>query len=209
VTGSSGGLISGGALSSGMGGGLAGATAVGAKAGAVALVSKVALPVVGAVAVSASGWVVSHRFQEQTESPPVNSVALAQPAPSQNASVETPNSMQTAEALPPMVKDLNPQKRRAAGTEQRSLSDELSLLRGARQALGAGRAKDALSLLDAYQARVKQPLLWPEYQATRALALCASGRHAEGREAAARLAQRHPKSPFIKQIQSQCGSEPQ
>jgi len=84
------------------------------------------------------------------------------------------------------------------------LRAETSALRAAQQALRAGDAERALSLLNQQDATYQQGLLQQERSAARVLALCQSGKVDGARAEAARFEQRWPKSPLVARIRSAC-----
>jgi hypothetical protein len=91
---------------------------------------------------------------------------------------------------------------RDAGDE--TLSGELTLLHGARQALARGDASAALQALDAHATRYPNAMLRQEALSARALALCEAGRVAEARRTAAQLARLAPRSPHLIRLSDSC-----
>jgi hypothetical protein len=86
-----------------------------------------------------------------------------------------------------------------------SLLGEVALLRDARAALAAGAAARALRVLDAHAAKYPHGALLQERLSTRILALCAMGRIAEARSAAAAFERAFPSSPHRERIRASCG----
>jgi len=86
-----------------------------------------------------------------------------------------------------------------------SLRDELSLLTEVRAALQRGDGVTALRLLDRHDTSDRQ--LLAERAAARVLALCASGKTDEAREAAAEFARRHPGSLQLSAVARSCAGE--
>lgn len=95
----------------------------------------------------------------------------------------------------------------AQSEEGETLSGELTLLHGARQALARGDASAALQALDAHAARYPNGKLRQEALSARALALCEAGRTAEARRMAAQLARIAPRSPHLIRLADSCALE--
>jgi len=79
----------------------------------------------------------------------------------------------------------------------------VALLSRATSALRAGRAADALTLLNEHQHKFPKGVLSEERRAAKAQALCSLGRQTEGRAELARLA---PHSPAAIRAQQACGN---
>jgi hypothetical protein len=77
-------------------------------------------------------------------------------------------------------------------------------LHDARQALARGDATAALQALDTHAARFPKAVLRQEALSARALALCAAGRTAEARRAAAQLERIAPRSPHLIRLADSC-----
>jgi len=92
----------------------------------------------------------------------------------------------------------------ARALEGETLSNELSLLRSARQALERGDARAALRELDTHAALFREPVLRQEALAARALALCAAGRDADARRVALQLTRIAPRSPHLIRLSDSC-----
>lgn len=99
--------------------------------------------------------------------------------------------------------------RAAAAARQGSegLDAEIALLRDAQQALQAGQFAQALSKLDEHASRYPRGVLSTEREASRAIALCRSGRAPSGRAIAARLLAKSPGSPLATRVRAACGQE--
>jgi hypothetical protein len=80
----------------------------------------------------------------------------------------------------------------------------VALLRQANAELAAGHPERALVLLDDHAHRFPRGGLVEEREAARVLALCAAGRHAEGRRAQARFLHAHASSPQAARVQAAC-----
>jgi hypothetical protein len=91
--------------------------------------------------------------------------------------------------------------------EGETLSEELALLHRARQALARGDAAGSLQALDTHAARFPSAVLRQEALSARTLALCASGRTAEARRAAAQLERIAPRSPHLIRLADSCARE--
>ncbi|WP_438011688.1 hypothetical protein WME89_25455 [Sorangium sp. So ce321] len=87
------------------------------------------------------------------------------------------------------------------------LDAEIALLRDAQQALQAGQFAQALSKLDEHASRFPRGVLSTEREASRAIALCRSGRAAPGRAIAAKLLAQSPGSPLATRVRAACGQE--
>lgn len=83
---------------------------------------------------------------------------------------------------------------------QDRLAEEVALLSRATSALRAGRAAEALKLLDEHQRKFPKGVLGVERRGARALALCALKRVSEGRAELARLAPQSPAAGRAKQV---------
>lgn len=84
------------------------------------------------------------------------------------------------------------------------LAQEVALLSRATSDLHAGRAAEALGVLDEYQRKFPNGLLAQERRAARAQALCALGRRSEAESELERLA---PKSLAAARARQACGSD--
>lgn len=93
----------------------------------------------------------------------------------------------------------------AAPVTPETLAEETRLLREADQALRAGNAARALSLLDEHQSRFPRGVLAPERRAERLLASCQLG-HVDAKAARAYLAS-HPSSAFAARIRDACNAK--
>ncbi|WP_437932435.1 hypothetical protein WMF37_25305 [Sorangium sp. So ce291] len=87
------------------------------------------------------------------------------------------------------------------------LDAEIALLRDAQQALQAGQFAQALSKLDEHASRFPRGVLSTEREASRAIALCRSGRAAPGKAIAAKLLAQNPGSPLATRVRAACGQE--
>jgi len=83
---------------------------------------------------------------------------------------------------------------------QDRLAQEVALLARATSDLHAGRAANALKVLDEYQRQFPKGLLTEERRAARAQALCALGRQSEAQAELARLAPQSPAAARAKQV---------
>ncbi|WP_437648751.1 hypothetical protein [Sorangium sp. So ce362] len=95
----------------------------------------------------------------------------------------------------------------AARSGSDGLDAEIALLRDAQQALQAGQFAQALSKLNEHASRYPRGVLSTEREASRAIALCRSGRTASGRAIAARLLAKSPGSPLATRVRAACGQE--
>ncbi|WP_437726229.1 hypothetical protein [Sorangium sp. So ce861] len=95
----------------------------------------------------------------------------------------------------------------AARPGAEGLDAEIALLRDAQQALQAGQFAQALSKLNEHGSRYPRGVLSTEREASRAIALCRSGRAAAGRAIAAKLLAQSPGSPLATRVRAACGQE--
>jgi hypothetical protein len=182
----------------------------------------------------ASGAVVATRQQHRTEQQHASASAVAQPsraalpvsapAPVESAAPTAARAAQLVQPNEPAVaieaptparavpakrgerrasSELNPA--RSGGGE--TLSGELTLLHGARQALARGDASAALQALDAHAERYPNAMLRQEALSARALALCEAGRTSEARRTANLLARIAPRSPHLIRLADSCALE--
>ncbi|HYQ15026.1 MAG TPA: hypothetical protein VEQ58_04700 [Polyangiaceae bacterium] len=134
----------------------------------------------------------------------------AAPAPSITvASVSKPVAAQPVASTevddaPPIVEPDRapaPESASAAPVTQDYLAQEVALLSRATSALRAGRADEALKLLDEHQRKFRSGLLSVDRRTARAQALCALMRISEGRAELARLP---PQSPAAARATRAC-----
>ena len=119
----------------------------------------------------------AHRPLQPTVAPP----PAEEPAPAE----------ETAPAEPPV---------NAAAGPASHLREEIELVRSARQALRAGRASQALQILDESRRRFPSAALEQERERLTIEALSASGRTAEASARAAAFLRKFPTSPHAKEI---------
>ena len=86
-----------------------------------------------------------------------------------------------------------------------SIEAETSLLLAAQTSLKDGDGARALSLLDEHARRFPNGALGEERDATRVLALCATGRASEARAAGQAFLAAHPRSPAAARVRTSCG----
>jgi hypothetical protein len=131
--------------------------------------------------------------------------ARALAAPVVATSSAAPMVAPTAEAsavvvsTPPPVVSSDPQASSARPGQDR-LAQEVALLTHATSDLHAGRAADALKVLDEYQRKFPKGLLTEERRAAKAQALCSLGRRSEAQAELARLAPQSPAAARAKQV---------
>lgn len=136
---------------------------------------------------------------------PADPVARPRPAPSV-AALPEPSALPSASVEPPAVEAAprTPAVVREAATiaprPQDSLSREVALLSRATSALRAGRADEALKLLDEHQRQFPGGALSVERHAARGQALCSLMRIEEGRAELARLSPQSPAAGRTKQV---------
>lgn len=174
----------------------------------------------------AGGTVVATRRPPE----PARASAARVAAPAQRAaaapSVIAPNVAQAEQALPatdapvearsvPATRRSSVKSARRAASEPKparalqgeTLTAELALIHSARQALGRGDASAALQALDSHGVRFPNAVLQQEALSARALALCALGKPADARRAAAQLTRLAPRSPHLIRLADSCAVE--
>jgi hypothetical protein len=131
------------------------------------------------------------------------------PPPERVPAVETasevvPDVSPAPEAPAPVAPELPsaaPSESRApARAKPDRLAQEVALLSSATKSLNAGRAAEALQLLDEHRQKFPNGLLAEERRAARARALCSLGRVAEAEAELARLAPRSPAAARARQV---------
>jgi hypothetical protein len=154
---------------------------------------------------SAAGTHDSNRAEPspaETEAVPAQPIA---PAPVAQAIVALNPSSPKPNANSSHTASLNePPNEAPAAPNADTLARETSLLRDADQALRAGNAARALSLLDEHAARYPRGALAPERNAERVIARCKLGQ-IDTKSAQNYLAS-HANSPFAARIQDACGA---
>jgi hypothetical protein len=99
-------------------------------------------------------------------------------------------------------------ERRTEPTEVDTMAEELRLLRESRRALDQGDGRAALALVQTHARRFPRGQLAEEREATRVLALCASGDAVAARRAGESFASRYPQSPQLPRVRRSCAFEP-
>jgi len=130
---------------------------------------------------------------------PIASALVAEPAGAANPS--NPKTIASPSHAAPVSEATNDTP---AAPSADTLAGETSLLRDADQALRAGNAARALSLLDEHAARYPHGVLAPERNAERVIARCKLG-EIDAKGGQSYLAS-HANSPFAARIQDACGT---
>ena len=122
-------------------------------------------------------------------------------------SAPAPEATAVAPSAPPVLRSSGSSARASAASaapalNADTLAEETRLLRDADQALRAGNASRALTLLDAHAAQFPHGALAPERSAERMIARCLLG-EVDAAGAAAYLSA-HPNSPFTARIRDAC-----
>ncbi len=169
---------------------------VGVVATGVVVVSNPAPPTSsgsGASSAPMAASVAPPEFQPaigEADEPP--SEAEESPRDPESDQISPPRSMVSPERLDP--------------TEPASTFEaELTLIKRAKAALDGGRTRGALVHLDEHTRRFPAGVFAGEREALRALALCESGRRAQGRALAERFVALHSSSPLIDRVRHACG----
>lgn len=84
------------------------------------------------------------------------------------------------------------------------LKEENRLLRRARRALSGGEPEEALRWTRRHRRAFPEPVLLEERLVIESVALCRTGRAAQGRESAAQLRTRFPNSPTLSRVRQAC-----
>ncbi|WP_438042253.1 hypothetical protein [Sorangium sp. So ce128] len=128
-------------------------------------------------------------------------------APEASGAPADPSAAPPAAAAARATASRTPRAAAAAKQGSEGLDAEIALLRDAQQALQAGQFAQALSKLDEHASRYPRGVLSTEREASRAIALCRSGRAPSGRAIAARLLAKSPGSPLATRVRAACGQE--
>lgn len=205
------------ASSIGVGGAsFASAAGAGKSAGIAASLVKVASAVVLLAATGAGVYVVSNRSPAPAAKAPTAVVTAANsklvargPEAVTPPALNEPAVVAPAEpaAAAPAEKAASPQRAAQASAaptavSAETLAEETRLIREADQALRAGNASRALTLLDEHQSRFPRGVLAPERSAERLLARCKLG-NVDAKAAQAYLSS-HPSSAFAARIRDAC-----
>lgn len=151
---------------------------------------------VGLVVGGATAWVA--QTSEEAASTPSQAprAVVAHPSPAPQAPVAAADSpVALPEAAPA------PARKQAAADR---FAEEVAMLSKATTALRAGKAAEALSLLQAHRQRFPASRLVEEQLAARAQALCALDRSAEATAELARLERIAPQSPHLARVKRAC-----
>jgi len=143
------------------------------------------------------------RPRASSSRPPLPVTTTASPAPTEPS---TPANSANTTVVPSGASSLPVASALPSPSSARTdrLAQEIALLSRATSALRAGRAGDALALLNEHQREFPRGALSQERRAAKAQALCALGRRTEGRAELARLA---PGSPAAVRAQQGCSVE--
>ncbi|HYP89088.1 MAG TPA: hypothetical protein VEQ59_13070 [Polyangiaceae bacterium] len=162
---------------------------------------------IGACVVAAALFLLNGaRTNRATEPRPITTALVASsPAPSavapaavEPAATEPAAEPAAASAVNPLPSTVGP---RGPALDRRDrLSAEVALLSRATSALGAGRAGEALKVLNQHQREFPSGVLSEERRAAKAQALCSLGRVSEGRTELARLIPQSPAAARAKRV---------
>jgi hypothetical protein len=194
---------------------LASAAGAGKGVGITATLIKAVSAVALLAATGAGVYSIAHTAEPPTPRaavPAVQPQVAHAPAPLKATAPEpaapeavTPEAAAVPDAERPLDKPSAPRAASApaaAAVTPETLAEETRLIREADQALRAGGAARALTLLDEHQRRFPRGVLAPERSAERLLARCQLG-HVDAKAAAAYLAAR-PSSAFAARIRDAC-----
>jgi len=157
---------------------------------------------VGALGVAAAGGSLFFALRPAS---PVPAVSASAPPLAQSSAPATPAALKlvdepAAEQGPPTSPVKAPEVPSAVPRVPGSLAQEVALLSRATSALRAGKAGEALRVLDEHQRKFPNGALSVERRAARGQALCSLMRIGEGRAELARLAPRSPAAGRTKQV---------
>ncbi len=186
---------------------MSGATS--ASLGAVVAKSVAVVCVTGAVATG--GWLTLRSSAPSPQPrPAVTAPAPAAPSPAPSLA-PTPRVAPANPELPvprkPARPVVRPEPKVTAPAPYQTpdrLREETEALRSAQQALRDGRARLALGLLEAQDARFPDGLLQQERAAARVLALCQAGSVAQARAQAESFERRWPRSALTARVRFAC-----
>jgi hypothetical protein len=196
----------------GLAGGAMGATVASVGGERVRGISlKTASLVSAGVILLVGGGVFLHSSLRQIERPPVVDTALTvlrpldegKPTPALPVPEEVPAPPLASVSTEQPMKTIAP---RASSRPRDSLSEEVAIMSRAEKELHAGRAGNALSLLNEHERRFRNGLLAEERTAARIQALCALGRVSEAEALRGRLS---PKSLHGEPARQACGAAKQ
>jgi hypothetical protein len=148
------------------------------------------------------------------EPAPVPLIAVPAPAPALPSTVKSGSETRSASApaavavSPEAVSTSTPSSAAAVSPLPVSpVADETRLLRSANQALHAGDAARALTLLEEHARLYPHGILTEERSAERVSALCALGRIDDAKLEAARFLASTPDSPLAASVRTSCGGD--
>lgn len=133
--------------------------------------------------VQATPNLAAARQHANLQGPDVHVAEPIAPAPVASPATEIPN-IQVATSRP------------SHRLERSSLTEELTMLRGAQSALAAGESTRAIKSLDVYFRRFPSGVLAPEARATQIRAFCQAGLNAQANRQAELFENAHPNSPL-------------
>jgi hypothetical protein len=220
AVGVSGALASGAAAAKGAAGlGRAGSAMGTAKWGSAIVLTKWVGAVVIGTAVVAGGVAVARHAGQKSAATAAKSTTtsertapqtMAVASPAANTMAETPSAAADVQAAPSPSADSEAHEptasapgQRAAVHAQPDISREISALDEARDAVRGGRAAEALTMLDRYDATFgRGGSLRVEATALRIEALLRSGRRSSATSLAETFLARHPKSPYAARVKA-------
>ena len=174
----------------------------------------------GAAAVGLAALVVALLWRREPPASPVRTSAPTSPAPAVAPApvpvtpapvpvVPVPVAPSaTQEAPRPVPVVTAARDRRTEPSEVDTMAEELRLLRESRRALDQGDGRAALALVQTHARRFPRAQLAEEREATRVLALCASGDTAAASRAGQSFVSRYPQSPQLPRVRRSCAFEP-
>jgi hypothetical protein len=126
------------------------------------------------------------------------------PPPAETAAEVEPESAAPSSAQKPRSRARSADPAPSANSKPDEFDSELALLTDAQRALKQGDAERALAALNEHASEHPDGALARERAGIRAVALCESGKTAEGKREARRFLSRNPKSPLAVRVRAAC-----
>lgn len=171
----------------------------------------------GAALVGLAALVVALLWRrEPPPAPPVRTPVPTSPAPVVAPAPVTPVPVMPAPVAPTATQEAPrpapvvtaARDRRTETSEVDTMAEELRLLRESRRVLDQGDGRAALALVQTHARRFPRGQLAEEREATRVLALCASGDAVAASRAGQSFVSRYPQSPQLPRVRRSCAFEP-
>ena len=161
--------------------------------------------VVGAV--GGTAWIATAPKADPAPSVAVQKPAPAKPQKKPGADEPRPETAPEATAekpKPQRIRARSAEPSPSAESKQDDFDSELALLTDAQRALKRGDPEAAIEALKQHESDHPEGALARERSGVRAVALCESGKTAEGKREARRFLSRNPKSPLAARVRAAC-----